>query len=212
MRLFVSKRSIKRVSIATTRASISSRGERDRSRRSLWQPTRQDRRRTRMPSHGRHRKTWPAVDPDACRFLRPCSEAPRDLHGQVVRSTPVDAGPTNARPHPKTLQARRRIRVQRKTSSFSWSKRGSLQRVKQILNLFVSRGFLTMGPSASPIVLVVVVVLVVGWGSKVVAKGWTDGRRKESKRRNQREEYKRREFRVCHHGRGGRTTTIGATS
>jgi hypothetical protein len=22
-----------------------------------------------MPSHGRHRKTWPAVDPDACRFL-----------------------------------------------------------------------------------------------------------------------------------------------
>ena len=113
VRLFVSKRSIKRVSIATTRASISSRGERDRSRRSLWQPTRQDRRRTRMPSHGRHRKTWPAVDPDACRFLRPCSEAPRDLHGQVVRSTPVDGGPTNARHHPKTLQARRRIRVQR---------------------------------------------------------------------------------------------------
>jgi hypothetical protein len=29
------------------------------------------------------------------------------------RSTPLDAGPTNARHHPKTLQARRRIRVQR---------------------------------------------------------------------------------------------------
>ena len=40
-------------------------------------------------------KLGPAVDPDACRFLRPCSEAPRDLYGQIVRSTPVDAGPTN---------------------------------------------------------------------------------------------------------------------
>ena len=38
-----------------------SRGERDRSRRSLWRPTHQARRRTRRPSHGRPRKTWPAL-------------------------------------------------------------------------------------------------------------------------------------------------------
>ena len=31
--------------------------------------------------------------------------------------------------------------------------------------------------SASPIVLVVVVVLVIGWGVEVVAKAWMDGRR-----------------------------------
>ena len=31
-----------------------------------------------MPSHGRHRKTWPAVDPDACRFLRPCYQKHRE--------------------------------------------------------------------------------------------------------------------------------------
>ena len=114
------------------------RGERDRSRRNLWRPTHQGRRRTRMPSRGRHRKTWPAVDPDACRFLRRCSEAPRDLHGQVVRSTPVDAGPINSRHHP---------------------------RIKQIINLFVNREFLTM--------LLLLQSLSVG----VVAKGWTDGRR-----------------------------------
>jgi hypothetical protein len=48
---------------SSSSCSISSRAERDRSRRSLWRPTHQGRRRTRMPSHGRHRKTWPAVDP-----------------------------------------------------------------------------------------------------------------------------------------------------
>jgi hypothetical protein len=47
-----------------------SRGEHDRSRRSLWRPRHRGRRRTRMPSHGRHRKTWPAVDPDVYRFHR----------------------------------------------------------------------------------------------------------------------------------------------
>jgi hypothetical protein len=130
-----------------------SRGEPDRSRRSLWRPTHQGRRRTRMPSHGRHRKTWPAVDPDVCRFLRPCSEAPRDLRGQVVRSTPVDAEPTNARHHPKTLQSRRRIRVHRNRHRVFRGQK--VQRIEQIIKLFVNRGFLTMGSSASPIVLVV---------------------------------------------------------
>jgi hypothetical protein len=71
-----------------------------------------------------------------------------------------------------------------------------------------------MGSSASlPIVLLVVVVLVVGWGSKWLRK---DGRMDEgrSKRRNQREGCMRREFRVYHQERP-RTKdgeTIGATS
>jgi hypothetical protein len=74
--------------------------------------------------------------------------------------------------------ARRSNPGSRTTSSFSWSKRGSIQRTKQIINLFVDRGFLTMGSSASPIVLVVV-VLVVGWDRSRCERldGWTDGRR-----------------------------------
>ena len=110
VRLFVSKRSIKRVSIATTRASISFPG---RTRSIETKPLATD-----ASRQAAHSKAEPRASsknlarPDAGRFLRPCSEAPSDLHGQVVRSTPVDAGLTNARPHPKTLQARRRIRVQ----------------------------------------------------------------------------------------------------
>jgi hypothetical protein len=112
VRLFVSKRSIKRVSIATTRASISFPG---RTRSIETKPLVTD-----ASRQAAHSKAEPRASsknlarPDAGRFLRPCPEAPRDLHGQVVRSTPVDAGPTNARHHPKTLQARRRIRVQGK--------------------------------------------------------------------------------------------------
>ena len=71
-----------------------------------------------MPSHGRHRKTWPAVDP-----------------GDESEFNAIDI-------------------------EFFVVKKGVHPRITHIIKLFVDRGFLTMGSSASPIVLVVVVV---GW-------------------------------------------------
>jgi hypothetical protein len=64
------------------------------------------------------------------------SEVPRNLCGQVVRSTPVDAGPINARHHPKTPPSRHRIRVQGNRHRVFRDQKGSTQKIKQIFNLF----------------------------------------------------------------------------
>ena len=76
MRLFVSKRSIKPVSIATTPgkhffsgANAIDRDEAFGDRRIKAGGALECR------ATGVIEKTWPAVDPDACRFLRPCVSA-----------------------------------------------------------------------------------------------------------------------------------------
>jgi hypothetical protein len=118
----------KRVSIATTRASISFPG---RTRSIETKPLATDASRQAAHSNAeprRHRKTWSAVDPD-------------------------DESEFNA------------IDIE-----FFVVKKGSIERMKQIINVFVSRGFLT------------ILLLLQSSSSSsssvgVVAKGWTDGRR-----------------------------------
>jgi hypothetical protein len=69
-----------------------------------------------MPSHGRHRKTWPAVD-----------------LGDESEFNAIDI-------------------------EFFVVKKGVHPRITHIITLFVDREFLTMGSSASPIVVVVLIV------------------------------------------------------
>jgi hypothetical protein len=148
---------------------------------------------------------------------------------------PVDAGPTNARHHPKTLQARRRIRVQRNRHRvFRGQKRGSIQRIKLSINLFVNRGFLTILSQSSSSSFVLAASRWYERDSRRFASfpksssssssswsvgdrsgcermdGWTN---EGCKRRNQRERCKRAGVsRVPPgNGRGRRTTTIGST-
>jgi hypothetical protein len=78
------------------------------SRRSASRPKHRDRRRTRWPSHARHRKTWPFDVHDAYRFPRPYLEVWKGLRGPVVQTTRVGVESNTERHRRRSPRSRQR--------------------------------------------------------------------------------------------------------